>query len=121
MSGLGTSPDGVASYRDIGRRGKTPSGVTFQALAIRPRARGTVGLRSADPFDAPLLDPGYGAAAADLATLRAGLRISREIVRQPAFASLLGEEAWPRLDLADDAALDDYIAHTVHSGNANCQ
>ena len=29
-----------------------------------------------------------------------------------------GEEAWPRLNLQDDAACDDYIANTVHSGNA---
>lgn len=27
-------------------------------------------------------------------------------------------EAWPCVDLSDDAALDDYIASTVHSGNA---
>lgn len=118
VCGLGTSPDGVSSYRDIGRQGKTPSGITLQSLAIRPQARGTVTLRSRDPSDPPLLDVGYGTSPADLATLRAGLRIAREIVMQPAFESVRGEEAWPRLDLDDDAALDDYIASTVHSGNA---
>ena len=118
VSGLGTSPDGVGSYRDIGRNGKTPSGITLQSLAIRPQARGRVGLRSNDPSDTPLLDPAFGVSAADMATLRAGLRISDEIVSQHAFDAVRGEEAWPRLDLSDDAALDEYIRNTVHSGNA---
>ena len=54
----------------------------------------------------------------DMATLRAGLRISKSIAEQPAFGDLLEAEAWPCLDLNDEAALDDYISNTVHSGNA---
>ena len=118
VSGLGTSPDGVASYRDIGRQGKTPSGITLQSLAIRPEARGSVRLRTGDARDAPLVDPGYGTSKADLATLREGLRLSKAIAEQPAFDDVRDEEAWPRLDMSDDDALDDYIASTVHSGNA---
>ena len=118
VSGLGTSPDGVGSYRDIGRNGKTPSGLTLQSLAIRPQSRGSVTLRSNDPADAPVLDPAFGVSDADMATLRHGLRISKAIVDQPAFDSIRGAEAWPRVDLDDDAALDDYIRTTVHSGNA---
>ena len=60
----------------------------------------------------------YSDREADMATLRAGLRISDEIVSQHAFDAVRGEEAWPRLDLSDDAALDEYIRNTVHSGNA---
>ena len=118
VSGLGTSPDGVSSYRDIGRAGKTPSGVTLQSVAIRPEARGSVSLHSSDPLAAPLLDPGYGTSEADMATLRAGLRIAREIAEQPAFDDVRGEESWPCLDLDNDAALDTYIKSTVHSANA---
>jgi len=118
VSGLGTSPDGVASYRDIGRNGRTPSGMTIQSLAIRPRARGAVTLRSSDPLDPPRLDTGFGTSDADLATLREGLRIAQRIVEQPAFDDVRGAEAWPRLDLEDAAAVNEYIASTVHSGNA---
>ena len=39
VSGLGTSPDGVSSYRDIGRGGQPRSGMTFQSVAIRPESR----------------------------------------------------------------------------------
>ena len=108
----------MGSYRDIGRNGKTPSGITLQSLAIRPNARGSVTLTSADPAESPLIDPGFGTSDADLATLRDGLRTSHAIAQQPAFSALLTEEAWPRIDLQNDAALDDYIANTVHSGNA---
>lgn len=118
VAGLGTSPDGVSSYRDIGRAGRTPSGITLQSLAIRPHARGSVGLHSADPFEAPAVDIGYGTSEKDMRTLREGLRLSRRIVEQPAFDEMRGEESWPRLDLDDDDALDDYIRRTVHSGNA---
>ena len=118
VPGLGTSPDGVGSYRDIGKSGRTPSGITLQSLAIRPQARGAVTLRSSDPSEPPLIDPGYGSSAEDMATLRAGLRISKSIAEQPAFGDLLEAEAWPCLDLNDEAALDDYISNTVHSGNA---
>ena len=118
VSGLGTSPDGVASYRDIGRNGRTPSGMTIQSLAIRPRARGAVTLRSSDPLDPPRLDTGFGTSDADLATLREGLRIAQRIVEQPAFDDVRGAGAWPRLDLEDAAAVNEYIASTVHSGNA---
>ena len=70
-------------------------------------------LRSADALDPPLLDPAFGASAADVATLRAGIRLSREIANQPAFDAVRGEETWPGPGVTSDAALDDYIAHTL--------
>jgi len=118
VAGLGTSPDGVSSYRDIGRAGRTPSGVTLQSVAIRPQARGAVRLASADPSDAPLIDPGFGTSEEDKATLREGLRIAKAIAEQPAFDDVRSDEQWPALNLADDAALDEYIGRTVHSANA---
>ena len=118
VAGLGTSPDGVSSYRDIGKAGKTPSGITLQSVAIRPKARGAVRLASSDPSKPPLIDPGFGSSEEDKATLRAGLRIAKAIAEQPAFDDVRSDEQWPKLDLSDDAALDDYIASTVHSANA---
>ena len=119
VAGLGTSPDGVSSYRDIGKRGKTPSGITLQSVAIRPHARGSVTLASADVHDAPKIDPGFCTNAEDMATLREGLRLGRQLASQAAFDDVRTEEAWPCLgDLDDDDALDDYIRSTVHSANA---
>ena len=118
VSGLGTSPDGVSSYRDIGKKGKTPSGITLQSVAIRPEARGSVTLESSDPTASPRIDPGFGTSKADMATLREGLRLGRQLASQSAFDDVRDDEAWPCLDLDDDDALDDYIRRTVHSANA---
>ena len=73
---LSLDADGVSTYVRFGKfkeQGKKwPSGVTFQLIACRPKSRGSVGLKSADPFDAPKLDPGYlsDPAGQDLATLK---------------------------------------------------
>ena len=53
-----------------------------------------------------------------MATLREGLRLAQRLASQPAFESVLGDEAWPRRDLESDAQLDEYIRSTVHSANA---
>lgn len=60
---LSLEADGVSAYATFGelkRRGLNwPGGVTMQLLAVRPRSRGSVGLRSSDPMDRPKLDVGY--------------------------------------------------------------
>ena len=118
IAGLGTSPDGVSSYEDIGRAGQPQSGITFQSVGIRPLSRGSVKLRSADPLDAPLIDPAFCMKDEDVATLREGIRLSRTLAKQPAFEDLRDDETWPGAALTSDKDLDKYIASTVHSANA---
>ena len=121
---LALDADGIGSYvefarlKDTGR--KWPSGVTFQLLAVRPASRGHIGLRSADPWDAPVLDPGFltDKAGEDAATLRAGIAIARDLASQPAFSGLIEGEAHPGPGAASESALDAYLASTLHSGNA---
>jgi choline dehydrogenase-like flavoprotein len=126
VPGMALDPDGVSTYvrfarfQEQGR--KWPSGVTFQLIAARPAGRGRVGLRSADPFDAPRVETGYltDPAGKDLATLRHGIRLARELAAAPAFAEFVdaGAEAFPGPAVSDDAALDAYIRSSVHSSNA---
>jgi fatty acid photodecarboxylase len=76
VPGMALDPDGVSTYVRFAKfqeQGKKwPSGVTFQLIACRPQSRGSVGLRSAEPFDAPKVDVGYlsDERGADLATLK---------------------------------------------------
>ena len=59
---------------------------------IRPRSRGTVRLASSDPKAAPLIDPNYWADPHDRECALKGLRLAREILRQPALKPfVLGE------------------------------
>lgn len=63
----------------------------MQCIAVRPASRGSVGLKSADPFDDPLLSPGYLAdpAGADLATLKAGISLARMLAQTKALGEYL--------------------------------
>ncbi|CAL5223510.1 g6037 [Coccomyxa viridis] len=123
VPGLALDPDGIGSYAAFGKLKdqKWPSGTTFQLLAVRPKSRGHVALRSDDPYDAPKLDIGYltDSEGADLATLRSGIKLTREICQQPALAGVTKSELHPGADKQSDSDIDAYIRDTVHSGNAN--
>src|SRR5690606_27061619 len=49
----------------------------------RPKARGSVRLRSADPSDPPVIDPNYMSDPHDWEVMRAGIRLAREFFAQP--------------------------------------
>ncbi|EIE18382.1 alcohol oxidase [Coccomyxa subellipsoidea C-169] len=123
VPGLALDPDGIGSYTAFGKMKdqKWPSGITFQLLGVRPKSRGSVGLRSDDPWDAPKLDIGFltDKEGADLATLRSGIKLSREIAAEPAFGAYVGNELHPGAAASSDSAIDSFIRDTVHSGNAN--
>ena len=122
--GLALNPDGIGSYVEFGRLAaegrKWPSGLTFQLLAVRPRSRGTISLRSSSPWDAPVFDPAFLSddSGADAATLRGGLRLSRELASAPALEKLLEQELHPGAGATTDEELDAYVRLTLHSGNA---
>jgi choline dehydrogenase-like flavoprotein len=77
---------------DHARRLHYGYGVTCHVAVLRPRSRGRVSLRSADPRDAPRIDPNFLAEPDDLATLVAGVRRAREIMRGAPLAPHRGEE-----------------------------
>jgi len=122
---LSLNPDGTKSYAEFGRL-KTlgitqwPQGITFQVLACRPESRGAVSLQSASIDNAPIVDIGYctDKAGVDRASLREGIRLTRKIASQPAWAGILEKEVNPGLDIQSNEALDEYMAGSMHSGNA---
>ena len=83
------SPDiqfhlGLGSGIEAGVAQMKNPGVTLNSAFLRPRSRGTVRLASADPKAAPLIDPNYWADPYDRECALKGLRLAREILRQPA-------------------------------------
>jgi choline dehydrogenase-like flavoprotein len=81
------------------------AGVTLNSAFLRPRARGTVRLASADPRAAPLIDPNYWAEPDDRARALAGLRMAREILRQPALQPFVLAERLPGPEVRTEADL----------------
>jgi choline dehydrogenase len=87
--------------------------VTLAAAVMTPRSRGTVRVRSADPAAAPHLDHAFleDPASHDLAVMRDGIRLVRELAAQPALKALIGESLLP---LATDREIRDAVSHYYH-------
>ncbi len=84
------------------------SGFTAAAWQCHPASRGRVHIRSADPLAAPRIETGYLATELDRRTIVAGIRMLREIYRQPAFRDLWAEEVLPGPAATSDRALLDF-------------
>ena len=79
---------------------------------LRPDGRGTVRLTSADPMAAPEIKFNFLKSPSDWTAMLEGMRICREIGRQPALAPFVVEEIMPGADVTDEAGLRDYLRAT---------
>jgi choline dehydrogenase len=85
------------------------SGFSASATQCRPDSKGTVQIRSADPLAPPRIVANYLTEPLDAKVLVAGLRILREIYRQPSFQGLVtGEEYLPGNAVSTAAALKSF-------------
>lgn len=84
------------------------SGITLNSYVLRPRSRGSVTLRSADPRALPVVDPNFLADPEDLAVAVEGVRMSCEIFRQPSLARHIRELRFPDATVRSRADLEDY-------------
>lgn len=78
--------------------------VTVAACNLRPTSRGTIGLRSADPADAPVIDPNYLSTDDDRRVAADAIRVTRRLMGQPALAAFRPAEHLPGPGVGDDAA-----------------
>ena len=99
-------------------------GFAARVVGLRPRSRGAVTLASNDPLKAPRIRQNFFDDENDIRVLRDGLRIARDVARQPALAPFLERELVPGPDADSDAAIDAYIratAITVHHPLGTCR
>lgn len=104
-----------ALMTDHGRQKADRHGFTVHVCQLRPESRGFVALKSDDPNDPPLIQPNYLTAPADLAAMRAGVKIVRKIFAQRAFDPYRGPELMPGAHIQDDAAIDAFIRRTAET------
>ena len=99
-------------------------GVSIGATQLRPESRGRVTLASADPFDAPRIDPNYLAEREDVETLVEGVKRSREIAAQGPLSEYVEDEVWPGEDAQSDEAIAEHVrekCHTVYHPVGTCK
>ncbi|OYX04026.1 MAG: sorbosone dehydrogenase, partial [Rhizobiales bacterium 32-66-8] len=86
----------------------------FTSCLLRPKARGTVTLRSADPGDQPLVNCNFFGHPDDLRLTIAALATARQLLATEPFRDKIAEELLPGADVMDDpAALTRYCGQTV--------
>ena len=76
---------------------------------MRPTSRGRVALRCADPRQGPSIQFNYMASETDREEMRDAVRLTREIMAQPAFAPFRGPELAPGPGVLDDADIDAFV------------
>lgn len=84
-------------------------GVTGNCVLLRPESRGYVRIKSADPREAPAINPNYLATQKDRETIVAGVAAMRRIFRAPAMARYIAEEIEPGPRCDDEDELLDFI------------
>ena len=88
-------------------------GLMLMVHLMRPLSRGNIELRTANPLDAPVINPDFLADQADVDTLRRGVREARRILAAAPFAAHRGEEVTPGAQYQSDAELDAAIRSQV--------
>ena len=77
-------------------------GMTVAAWQQRPESRGYVRLRSADPFDAPIIQPNYLDLESDRRVLLAGMRLARRLLKSRQLAPYYLREDFPGPEVETD-------------------
>ena len=84
------------------------SGITLNSYTLRPKARGTVKLRSANPMDSPLVDPNYLGHPDDLRTSAEGVKLSIEMFNQPSLQKYIRQIRFPDSSVKTQKDFEDY-------------
>ncbi len=84
---------------------KPTHGVTLTSCLLRPKARGSVRLRSSDPADLPLVDSNFFGHPDDLRLTVTSMRFARRLLSTMPSAALINHEMLPGTEAQDDASL----------------
>ena len=87
---------------------KGASGVTLNSYTLRPKSRGAVTLRSADPTASPIVDPNFLGHPEDLRISVEGVKISRDIFCQPSLRKYIREIRFPDSNVRTQADFEAY-------------
>jgi choline dehydrogenase-like flavoprotein len=112
----------IAKLVDHGRATVFGHGYSCHVCLLRPKSRGSVRLKSADPVAAPLIDPNFLGERDDVDRLVRGFKVMRRLLQQPALADHRGRElsAAARTDAEIEAFVRDH-ADTIYHPVGSCR
>ena len=91
-------------------------GISISPVHLRPEGRGTVRLKSSDPFAPPRIHFNFMKSDYDMRVMLYGMTLARQIVRQQAMQKLLVEETSPGIHVRTE---EDMIADVRARGVSN--
>ena len=86
---------------------------TIHVDQLRPKSNGYVALNSANPADKPAAFFNYLSDRSDLQELVEGVRLTRELVAQPAFDEFRGLQFQPDLEVTSDRDIEAWVRATA--------
>ena len=103
-----------------GKTEATQHGFQAHVGPMRSKSRGSIALRSGDPFEKPLIRFNYMSEGQDWEEMRACVRLTRRIFGQKPFDDFRGEELQPGAGVTGDAAIDAFIRAKVETAYHPC-
>ncbi|MBW4047576.1 MAG: choline dehydrogenase [Proteobacteria bacterium] len=100
------------------------SGFTLSVCQLRPESRGSVRIRSTNPFEPPSIQPNYLSTDLDRRTTVAALRVARSIAASPAMQPYVKREVKPGPEADDDASLLEFARNngaTIFHPSGTCR
>ena len=107
----------------INYNGSNPIKVhSFQAHmgSMRSPSRGCIKIRSKDPAEHPSILFNYMSTEQDWREFRAGIRITRKIMQQPALAPYVGKEISPGIEVQTDDEIDAFVREHAETAYHPC-
>lgn len=104
-----------AAMRYDGRSAFAGHGFQVHVGHNKPKSRGSVTIASADPTQPPKIVFNYLEHQDDIEGFRACVRLTREIIEQPAFDNFRGEEIQPGQQVQTDEQIDAFVRQAVES------
>jgi choline dehydrogenase len=107
-----------------GSNGVKEHGFQAHMGSMRSPSRGRIQAKSKDPREYPSILFNYMATEQDWQEFRDGIRLTREIMQQPALDAFRGREISPGIDVQTDEQLDTFIrehAETAFHPSCSCK
>ena len=104
-----------AAMRYDGRSAFDGDGFQVHIGHNKPKSRGFVHVTSADPHQAPKIQFNYLQHQDDIEGFRQCVRLTREIIEQPAFDEYRGDEIQPGKHVQTDEQIDAFVRSSVES------
>ncbi len=104
-----------AAMRYDGKEAFAGDGFQVHIGHNKPLSRGVIKATSNDPHASPYIRFNYLQNEADREGFRACVRLTREIIHQPAFDKYRGEEIQPGINIQTDDEIDAFVRESVES------